>query len=528
MALILKFNLDGFFIIEPILELFIVNSKFKEEIINDFSRQFYNICEDSIKSFSKDIIEDLQEENMLCSQYTKLLASAKIEYRGETHNLSSLMKYMMDKDRETRIESTKLYYSYFEENEAKFDALFDKLVAVRDKMAKKLGYNSFTELGYIRMNRSDYNEDMIKKLRKEVQDYIVLLCNKLYERQAKRIGIDDFWFADESIEFKSGNATIKGGEEYEKYIIENGKRMYSELSPETAEFFNYMTENELMDLVTRKSKAAGGYCTHIPNYNSPFIFSNFNNTSEDIDVLTHEAGHAFQLYMSRDIEMYEINFPTLDSCEIHSMSMEFITYPWMELFFKEDTLKYKFYHMSSAIKFIPYGVIVDEFQHRIYENPDMSPDERKQVFRDLEKKYLPHRDYRDIDILEKTKDKKRIIIMNKIDLKLNNSYMDDVIKISAKNNEGIEDIKDAIKELFNVGTFMSKNLTFFTNVRQISLLKSAIKSLEDVEQGIKEEREIDMIEIDLKLVWKKLGDIIGANYTEELIDNLFSRFCLGK
>ena len=379
----------------------IVNSKFKEEIINDFSRQFYNICEDSIKSFSKDIIEDLQEENMLCSQYTKLLASAKIEYRGETHNLSSLMKYMMDKDRETRIESTKLYYSYFKENEAKFDELFDKLVAVRDKMAKKLGYNSFTELGYIRMNRSDYNEEMIKKLRKEVQDYIVLLCNKLYERQAKRIGIDDFWFADESIEFKSGNATIKGGEEYEKYIIENGKRMYSELSLETDEFFNYMTENELMDLVTRKSKAAGGYCTHIPNYNSPFIFSNFNNTSEDIDVLTHEAGHAFQLYMSRDIEMYEINFPTLDSCEIHSMSMEFITYPWMELFFKEDTLKYKFYHMSSAIKFIPYGVIVDEFQHRIYENPDMSPDERKQVFRDLEKKYLPHRDYRDIDILEK-------------------------------------------------------------------------------------------------------------------------------
>ena len=131
-------------------------------------------------------------------------------------------------------------------------------------------------------------------------------------------------------------------------------------------------------------------------------------------------------------------------------------------------------------------------------------------------------------LLEKTKDKKRIIIMNKIDLKLNNSYMDDVIKISAKNNEGIEDIKDAIKELFNVGTFMSKNLTFFTNVRQISLLKSAIKSLEDVEQGIKEEREIDMIEIDLKLVWEKLGDIIGANYTEELIDNLFSRFCLGK
>ena len=376
----------------------IVNSQFKNEIINDFSKQFYNICEDSIKSFSKEIIEDLQEENKLCSQYTKLLASAKIEYKGETHNLSSLMKYMMDKDIETRIESTKLYYSYFEENEDKFDSLFDKLVSVRDKMAKKLGYKSFTELGYIRMNRSDYNEENIKKLREEVQDYIVPLCNKLYERQAKRIGIDDFWFAHESIEFKNGNATIKGDA---NYIIENGIKMYQELSKETKGFFDFMLENELMDLETKHNKSAGGYCTYIPDYKAPFIFSNFNGTSEDMDVLTHEAGHAFQLYMSRYIDMQEINFPTLDSCEIHSMSMEFITYPWMDKFFKEDTAKYKFAHLSSAIKFLPYGVVVDEFQHIIYENPHMSKDERKKVWRDLEKKYLPHRDYEDNEILEK-------------------------------------------------------------------------------------------------------------------------------
>lgn len=131
-------------------------------------------------------------------------------------------------------------------------------------------------------------------------------------------------------------------------------------------------------------------------------------------------------------------------------------------------------------------------------------------------------------LLDKTKDKKRIVIMNKTDLDSNNTYDKDVIKISAKENTGIEDVKNKIKELFNVGTFLSKNLMFFTNARQIALLKSAIESLEEVEKGVNEEREIDMIEIDLKLVWEKLGDIIGANYTEELVDNLFSRFCLGK
>lgn len=131
-------------------------------------------------------------------------------------------------------------------------------------------------------------------------------------------------------------------------------------------------------------------------------------------------------------------------------------------------------------------------------------------------------------LLDKTKDKKRIVIMNKDDLESNNTYNKDVIKISAKAGIGIEKIKERIKELFNVGAFLSKNLTFFTNVRQITLLKSAIESLEEVEKGINKQMEIDMIEIDLKLVWEKLGDIIGANYTEELIDNLFSRFCLGK
>ena len=131
-------------------------------------------------------------------------------------------------------------------------------------------------------------------------------------------------------------------------------------------------------------------------------------------------------------------------------------------------------------------------------------------------------------LLDKTKDKKRIVIMNKTDLNSNNSYDEETIMISAKNNVGIDDIKEKIKKLFNVGAFLNKNLTFFTNARQIALLKSAIESLEEVENGVLEQREIDMIEIDLKLVWERLGDIIGANYTEELVDNLFSRFCLGK
>lgn len=375
----------------------IVSSNFKEDIIKDFGEQFFNIASYSLKSFSPKIIKDLQEENRLCSQYTKLMAGAKINYKGEVYNLSKLGKYMLGKDREERRTSSEAYYGYFKDNQEKFEELFDKLVKIRTNISNKLGFEDFVELGYIRMMRTDYNEKMVEKFREQVLEYIVPLANKIYKRQAERLNLEKLTYIDENFEFLSGNATPKCSS---REIIENGKKMYKELSSETSEFFNFMLENELMDLVTKEGKGAGGYCTYIPNYKSPFIFSNFNQTADDIDVLTHEAGHAFQLYMSRDIEMPEINFPTYESCEIHSMSMEFITWPWMELFFKEDSEKYRFIHMSSAIKFIPYGIVVDEFQHHVYKQPDLSKEERRNVWRNLEKKYLPHKDYNGCEFLE--------------------------------------------------------------------------------------------------------------------------------
>lgn len=375
----------------------IVSSNFKEDIIKDFGEQFFNIASYSLKSFSPKIIKDLQEENRLCSQYTKLMAGAKINYKGEVYNLSKLGKYMLGKDREERRTSSEAYYGYFKDNQEKFEELFDKLVKIRTNIANKLGFEDFVELGYIRMMRTDYNEKMVEKFREQVLEYIVPLANKIYKRQAERLNLEKLTYIDENFEFLSGNATPKCSS---REIIENGKKMYKELSSETSEFFNFMLENELMDLVTKEGKGAGGYCTYIPNYKSPFIFSNFNQTADDIDVLTHEAGHAFQLYMSRDIDMPEINFPTYESCEIHSMSMEFITWPWMELFFKEDSEKYRFIHMSSAIKFIPYGIVVDEFQHYVYKQPDLSKEERRNVWRNLEKKYLPHKDYNGCEFLE--------------------------------------------------------------------------------------------------------------------------------
>ena len=375
----------------------LVNSKFKDELIQKYGKFLFDLAENTLKTFSPEIIPDAQEENRLSSKYSKLIASAKIDFDGKELNLSQMVPYTQSKDRNVRIEAAKKVAQFFAENQDEFDNIYDSLVKVRTRMAQKMGYKNFVEFGYKQLSRLEYDAKMVEGYRKQVLENIVPLHTELRERQGKRLGVDKLKFYDEAIKFNSGNADPHGSPEW---ILNNGKTMYKELSKETDEFFTFMTENNLLDLLSKKGKMSGGYCTYIPEHKAPFIFANFNGTSHDIDVLTHEAGHAFQVYQSRGFEVPEYLWPSYEACEIHSMSMEFLTWPWMNLFFENDTDKYKFIHLSEALLFIPYGVTVDEFQHWVYENPETTPKERREKWIEIEKKYLPTRDYGEIEELK--------------------------------------------------------------------------------------------------------------------------------
>lgn len=374
----------------------IFESKFKEELKAEIGEHYFNLLECDLRVFSDDIVEDLKEENKLVTESIKLTTSAKILFDGEERNLSAMAKYTQDENRETRIAANKAAANFFEENLEKYDEIYDKLVKVRTRIARKLGFENFVELGYLRLARTDYNAKDTAQYRKQILDEIVPLVERIKQDQAQRLGLEKLNFQDEGVMFKSGNPTPKGEEEF---LVANAQKMYRELSKETGEFFDFMLDRNLLDLATKKGKAGGGYCTYVPKYRSPFIFANFNGTPHDVEVLTHEAGHAFQVYRSRDVVVPEYTWPTYEACEIHSMSMEYLTWPWMELFFKEDTDKFKYYHLSGSLKFLPYGVTVDEFQHEVYENPDLTPAERRAKWLEVESKYLPSRSYDDVPAL---------------------------------------------------------------------------------------------------------------------------------
>jgi len=368
------------------LELALLSSPHRPALEKEFGALMFTDIEMSLKTFKPEIVADLQAENKLCSDYDKLLASAQIEFDGKKLNLPQLAPYHQDKDRGVRKASTEARAAWFMSHSGTLDDMFDRLVKTRTQMARKLGYENFIELGYYRMQRNCYDRDMVARFRRAVIEHIVPVTDRLKKEQASRIGVPSITVYDDPFNFPDGNARPFGSPEQ---IFGHGRKMYRELSPKTGEFIDFMMGGELFDVLARAGKSGGGYCIDFSDYKAPFIFANFNGTSDDIDVLTHEAGHAYAAYCARDIIPAPLRQVTYETAEVHSMSMEFFTWPWMDGFFGEQTAKYKYSHLAGALIFLPYGCMVDEFQHRVYERPDMTPAQRNALWLELEGRYRP-------------------------------------------------------------------------------------------------------------------------------------------
>ncbi len=364
-----------------------------EKLINP---RVFKGFEMSLKTFSPEVIEDLQAENALVTRYSKFMGELAFEFEGEKMPLSVLRGKLEDDSRDVRRKAAEAIGKTMEAYADTFDEIFDGLVKIRTQIARKLGYKNFVELGYYRMGRVDYDEKMVASFRKSVETDIVPVVAELKERIRNRLGLDKIMYYDDAISVTGEMPRpVIGTEE----IFKNALAMYNDMKPEIGDFMQRMLDAEAFDVEARDGKFGGGYCTTFAKYKQPFILANFNGTSGDIDVITHEFGHALAAdYM---FKYAEPDYPTgMETHECHSMSMEFLCHPYMKGFFGEFNDKYRYKHIVDAFSFIPYGVIVDEFQHVVYENPDMTPDERKKAYLSLEEKYRPYLSFEGIPYLE--------------------------------------------------------------------------------------------------------------------------------
>lgn len=384
-------ELAKFMLVQKKLSQTLLGSAFRKSFEQEFGSIFLKTAEEQLKTQSPLVMLDMIRESNLQQEYSKTAATAKTTFRGEEVNFYGLLKHMQSTDRAERKEAFEAWAALYERISPELDAQYGKFVKLRVRMAKKLHFPSYIELAYLNKNRFDYTKEDVARFREQVRTVITPACQRIFEKQRQRLGVDKLRYYDEQLVFPDGNATPVGDR---AYLVNAAREMYRALSPETGEFFDFMTEHELFDLETRPNKHLGGYCTFLQKYKAPFIFSNFNGTSADADVLTHEAGHAFEAYTASRLQKIDANVSsTSEINEIHSMTMEHFAYPWMDKFFGDKADEYRYAHLWGALSVVPYLVSVDEFQHRVFENPAMGPMEWRRTWREIEQKYMPWRDY---------------------------------------------------------------------------------------------------------------------------------------
>ncbi|MDD4112020.1 MAG: M3 family oligoendopeptidase [Herbinix sp.] len=373
--------------------------EYTDDINTEYGPEYLVKVRLEVDKFKDELVPYIQQESKLTMRYQKLMAMAKIEFDGQTLNLYGIQKYFEHSDRATRKAAFKAYSDFYFSNEEEMEEIFGELISIRNTMGQVLGYDNYLPLGYMQQGRIDYGQKEVAAFREQVRRELVPLCETLYTAQAKRIGVSKLFAYDERFIYPDGNANPIGDEDY---LVKEAQKMYHDMSPETAEFIDFMIEHELMDLKNKPNKASTGYMTELTDYKAPYVFSCFNQTKFDIEVLTHELGHAFAGYEAmRTQKCLEYHTPSTDIAEIHSMAMEQFSYPYAEQFFGENADKFRFAHLQDAITFVPFGVAVDEFQHIMYEKPELTPKERTYEWHKLEKKYMPWRSYEDDEFMER-------------------------------------------------------------------------------------------------------------------------------
>jgi M3 family oligoendopeptidase len=374
----------------------ILNSRHRSDLEQRLGGRVFQIWQIDQEIQSEAVQEELAEESQIASEHTACLAEARIAFQGEEHGLSGMRAFGKHADRETRYAAQKATWTWFSENGERIHDIYDRVVKKRHVIAQKLGYGNFIPLGYRRMYRTDYGPKEIARFRDEIRNRIVPLVGKVQEVQAQKLGIPKVMSWDGQVYDLEGTPKPKGDHDW---LMEQGQVLFDRFCPEMGEFFKMMRSRGLLDLKMRKGKGMGGFCTYLHEPEAPFIFANFNGTEADTIVFTHEIGHAFQIWNSRHITPSDLCWPSMEAAEVHSMSLEYLTLPHMELFFKEDAERFRWEKMAGAINFFPGLAAMDHFQHLVYEKPNATAKEREQMFQDIETLYHPSTDRGDLQPL---------------------------------------------------------------------------------------------------------------------------------
>ena len=340
------------------------------------------------------------EEGDLVSKYQREKAMVRINYKGKELSEGEVIPLFESPIREERIQSRKAVAKAFLEKKELFGSMLERLVFLRDTIAKENGFSNYLEYMDINYSRIGYGEKEMDAFVSEVKEYVVPVLSHIFEETRKRLGLEEMTVVDISLMFVDGNAKPSGGADVLK---EAAKKMYKALSPEMEAFFTGMLDSHSIDVDFSPNKVSGmGFCTDLKKGMYPFVFGNLDGTSWDVTVFTHEVGHAWQSYASdQNLDLTLFREMPLDAVEIPSKTMELFSYPFAEEFFGKDGDKFRFAHFRNAVKEIVAYTSVHELNTWIYTHVGASFDEINEKWMEIQSSYYPNVSYGEMEEEEK-------------------------------------------------------------------------------------------------------------------------------
>ncbi len=371
------------------LQQALLKSPYRKRIEDYTGREFFLRAEKRTRCFSEDILEERRLENRLSARYSELTATLKGRtMEGEEVPLLALNEKMESGDRNVRAQYHRIWEEAWEGAAEELDELYDRLVKVRARIAEKLGMESYTEAGYCSMGRTCYTREQVADFREAVKHELVPVVERLFAEQKERLGVEVLYHYDENFNFPGEKFALPAD------AIEAFRHIFGRMSKETAVYFEELAAGEYYDLKVRPGKINGAYSNLVGRYHMPFIFETYDATPKAFSTFAHEAGHGFHSWLKRSEPFGFMEDCSAELAETHSMSMEFLIWPYLDTIMPPGQIeKYKYQQLKNALSFITYGCAVDEFQETVYDRPAMTPSDRLDLWKRLEREYMPFRSY---------------------------------------------------------------------------------------------------------------------------------------
>jgi len=330
-----------------------------------------------VELFREENLSLFSEEGELSMEYDKVVGAQTITWDGEEITLPQVQLTLKESDRNRREQIWRMAEERRLADKPALDGLWKKFMGLRKQMFGNVGLGDYREFQWKLKHRYDYTPQDALTFNKAVEEVVVPVAARLYERRRKRLGVETLRPWDILVD-PDNHPALKPYETVEE--LENTMAtLFDRVDPQLGGYYHTMMNEELLDLDNRKGKAPGGYCTYYPNVKRPFIFMNAVGVHDDVQTLLHEGGHAFHAFESANLPYAQQKDVPMEFAEVASMAMELIGAPYLSktnggFYSDADANRARVEHLEGMIQFWGYMSVVDMFQHWIYTHHDLATD----------------------------------------------------------------------------------------------------------------------------------------------------------